>query len=75
MLSSYLPPEFFVSEKNLGVTLTATNITPTSLTLKCMQSSVTSKRTATQSPKDWIVFSYALKNVITPQIKFIMFFF
>ena len=38
MLSSYFPPEFAVSEEKWGVTLTATDITPTSLTLKCTQS-------------------------------------
>lgn len=38
MLSSYFPPEFMVFAQKWGITLTATDITPTSLTLKCTQS-------------------------------------
>ncbi len=38
MLSSYFPPEFMVFAEKWGVTLTATNITPTGLTLQCTQS-------------------------------------
>ena len=38
MLSSYLPPEFLVFEETWGITLTAENITSTSITIKCTQS-------------------------------------
>ena len=38
MLSSYFPTEFMVFAQKWGITLTATDITPTSLTLKCTQS-------------------------------------
>lgn len=37
-LSSYFPPEFVLLEKNWGITLTAENITSTTLTLVCTQS-------------------------------------
>lgn len=37
-LSSYFPPEFYTEENTLGITLTAENITPTGMTLKCSQS-------------------------------------
>ena len=37
-LSSYFPPEFAVFAEKWGITLTATNITPTGLTLQCTQS-------------------------------------
>lgn len=36
--SSYFPPEFVIFEETWGVTLTAENITPTGITLKCTQS-------------------------------------
>ena len=39
MLSSYFPPEFMIFDETWGITLTAENITPTSVTLKCTQSS------------------------------------
>lgn len=38
LLSSYLPPEFMTLENTLGITLTIEKITPTSATLKCVQS-------------------------------------
>ena len=38
MLSSYFPPEFMIFEETWGVTLTAENITSTSVTIKCTQS-------------------------------------
>ena len=38
MFSSYLPPEFMVFEETWGVSLTAENITPTGITMKCTQS-------------------------------------
>ena len=38
MFSSYLPPEFMVFEETWGVTLTAENITPTGITIKCTHS-------------------------------------
>jgi len=38
MLSSYFPPEFMIFEETWGVTLTAENITSTSVTIKCIQS-------------------------------------
>ena len=38
MLSSYFPPEFLIIDENWGITLTAENITPTSVTIKCTQS-------------------------------------
>lgn len=37
-LSSYFPPEFVLFEENWGITLTAENITSTTLTLVCTQS-------------------------------------
>lgn len=36
MLSSYFPPEFMIFEGTWGITLTAENITPTCVTVKCM---------------------------------------
>lgn len=36
-LSSYFPPEFVTDENILGIILTADNITPTGMTLKCSQ--------------------------------------
>ena len=36
--SSYFPPEFVIFNETWGVTLTADNITPTSVTIKCTQS-------------------------------------
>ena len=39
MLSSYFPPEFMIFDETWGITLTAENITPTSVTIKCTQSS------------------------------------
>ena len=38
MLSSYLPPEFVIIEETWGITLTAENITPTGVTVICIQS-------------------------------------
>ena len=38
MFSSYLPPEFMVFEETWGVTLTAEDITPTGIIMKCTQS-------------------------------------
>lgn len=37
MLSSYFPPEFMIFEDTWGITLTAENITSTSVTIKCTQ--------------------------------------
>ena len=37
MLSSYFPPEFMIFEDIWGITLTAENITSTSVTIKCTQ--------------------------------------
>lgn len=37
MLSSYFPPEFVIFEETWGITLTAENVTPTSVTIKCTQ--------------------------------------
>lgn len=37
-VSSYFPPEFQTTENRLGITLTAENMTPTGMTLKCSQS-------------------------------------
>ena len=39
MLSSYFPPEFMIFDETWGVTLAAENITLTSVTIKCTQSS------------------------------------
>ena len=38
MLSSYFPPEFMIFEETWGITLSAENITPVGLTIKCTQS-------------------------------------
>ena len=38
MFSSYLPPEFMIFEETWGITLTAEDITSTSVTIKCTQS-------------------------------------
>ena len=38
MLSSYMPPEFMIFDETWGITLTAENITPTSATIRCIQS-------------------------------------
>lgn len=38
MFSSYLPPEFMEFEETWGITLTAENITSTSVIIKCVQS-------------------------------------
>ena len=38
MLSSYFPPEFMIFDEKWGVTLTAEDITPTGVTIKCTQS-------------------------------------
>lgn len=35
---TYFPPEFQTTENRLGITLTAENMTPTGMTLKCSQS-------------------------------------
>ena len=38
MLSSYFPPEFMIFDEKWGITLSAENITPVGLTIKCTQS-------------------------------------
>ena len=38
LFSSYLPPEFMSFEETWGITLTAKNITPTGVSIKCTQS-------------------------------------
>lgn len=38
MFSSYLPPEFLVFEESWGITLTAENVTPSGMIIRCTQS-------------------------------------
>ena len=37
VFSSYMPPEFMIFEETWGITLTVENVTPTSATIKCIQ--------------------------------------